>query len=133
MPAPQGDEFYTQHSGIKHYLAQVTVKQWCFDACSSSCAFCISACDSQTFQFMSESRSHVAPSSDSTKRVMLQIWQPRLFSEQRMTVCNNAALHYPPQGPLLEKCAANLFNFQFHPDYLQTEIGLNSKSLCIFL
>ena len=83
---------------------------------------------------MSESRSHVAaPSSDSTKRVMLQIWQPRLFSEQRMTVCNNAALHYPPQGPLLEKCAANLFNFQFHPDYLQTEIGINSTSLRISL
>ena len=78
---------------------------------------------------MSESRSHVAaPSSDSTKRVMLQIWQPRLFSEQRMTVCNNAALHYPPQGPLLEKCAANLFNFQFHPDYLQTEIA----QVCVF-
>ena len=39
---------------------------------------------------MSESRSRVlAPSSDSTKHVMLHIWQPQLFSEQRMTVCNN--------------------------------------------
>ena len=66
--------------------------------------------------------------------LMLQIWQPGLFSEQRMTVCNNAALaaaFIPPQGPLLEKCAANLFNFQFHPDYLQTEIALNSESLRI--
>ena len=39
---------------------------------------------------MSESRSRVlAPSSDSTKHVMLHIWQPQIFSEQRMTVCNN--------------------------------------------
>ena len=37
----------------------------------------------------------------------------RLFSEQRMTVCNNdwaSAAFIPPQGPL-EKCLENLFNF----------------------